>query len=196
MKRFYIILLALALVLSAGVLMAGEFYTAPNATANQALPTEKGYPTINSISFTAGAATVDVIVLGGDTTITTSAAGKAATATTFVLASCTGLDDDDYVVIEQIPDGFEARVLEVGQISGCVGTTSLVTLAAGTANAFNGTKGFRFTEMYAISTLASIGTAKVTYTTGPIWGGTFDRPMGVVLTGTGGTVHWLSGEWR
>ena len=196
MKRFILILAIL--MLSVGVGFAGEFYTAPNSTASQAFPPERGYPTINSISWTAGAATVDVLILGGDNSKTVSAVGKAATATTFVLTSCTGIDDNDYVVIEQTPTAltFEARVLEVGQASACNDTTELITLAAGTANAFNGTNGFSFYEMKTLATLADIGTTKITYTTGPLWGGRDGWPMGVVLNGTGGTIHWLSGEWR
>ena len=198
MKKLSIILLALAFVLTAGVAIAGEFYTAPNSTASQAFPAERGWPTINSISWTAGAATVDVLILGGDNTKTVSVLGKSATATTFVLASCTGIDDGDYVVIIQKPSATSvaARVLEVGQASACNDTTETITLAAGTANAFNGTNSFTFYEMQTITELTDIGTTKVTITAGPIWGGKSNWPMGIVLTGTGGTVHWLAGEWR
>ncbi|MCK5601449.1 hypothetical protein KAR91_06265 [Candidatus Pacearchaeota archaeon] len=195
MKRF--MLVVLVLMLSAGVAIAGQFYTAPNSTSNVVLPQEDdGWPTINSISFTATNATGDVTVYGGDSTSVISSDGKAATATTFNVSTCVGMDDADIVVIQQTPTRLtkEAHVIESASMSSCVETTLIMTLGAGTANAYNGTNGFTFYEMKLITTLANVGTTKINYLTGPLWGGDWKLPMTVRITG--GTIHWMSGEWR
>lgn len=194
MKR--VMLIVTFLMLSVGVVFAGQFYTAPNSTSNVSLPDDSGWPTINSISFTATNASGDVTVYGGDATEVVSAAGKAATATTFIVSTCVGMDDSDIVVIQQIPQALYASdpVLESASMSSCVETTKVMTLAAGTANAFNGTFGFTFYEMKLITTLADVGTTKINYLTGPLWGGSRNKPMTVRITN--GTLHWMSGEWR
>jgi len=195
MKR--VILAIAATLLWMGVAVAGQFYTAPNSTSQVALPLHsRGWPTINAISFTATNATGDVTVYGGDATSVVSAAGKAATATTFIVSTCVGLDDSDIVVVIQTPTAMtkEAPVLEAASMSSCVETTKVMTLGAGTANAYNGTNGFTFYEMQLITTLADVGATKVNYLTGPLWGGDYGKPMAVRITA--GTIHWMSGEWR
>jgi hypothetical protein len=185
-KGFIII----AVLLAATYAFAGGIQTAPNTTGIAGLPKCSGSPTITAANFEATNATGDFIVYEGDATEVTSAAGKAATATTFIVNTCVGMDDDDIVVIEQLPSG---TPIEAGVMSSCVETTKVLTLSAGTTNAFNGTYGFTFYEMKVLTTVADTGTAAV-YLSGDLFGGTRDKPMAAGLTA--GTVHYLSGECR
>jgi len=194
MRRF--ILGLIIVIVSAGLVFAGQYYTASGTTAEISLPKERGWPTINAVSFTATNATGDVTVYGGDSTEVVISAGKAATATTFIVDTCVGMDDDDIIVIQQTPAKltFSDPVLESASMSSCVGTTLVMTLAAGTANDYNGTNGIKVYEMQPIAVLTDVGASEVNYTSGPIWGGRNAKPMAVRITD--GTVNWLSGEWR
>ena len=169
---------------------AGGILTAGNTTGIAALPQCQGDPTITAVNFEATNATGDLTVYEGDATEVVSAAGKASSATTFIVSTCVGMDDTDVVVIEQLPSG---TPIEAGIMSSCVETTLVMTLAAGTANAFNGTAGFTFYEMQALTTVADAGTTSI-YLSGDLWGGTRNKPMAAGLTA--GTIHYLSGECR
>lgn len=184
------------LMLAVGVAWAGQFYTAPNSTSETCLPPKAGWPTINAISFTATNATGDVTVHGGDNTIVSFAPGKAATATTFIVDTCVGLDDSDIVVLQEKPRPLyaDAPVLESASMSSCVETTLLMTLGAGTTYGYSTTLGGTVYEMQTITTLSNVGTDTITYIPGPLWGGAIDKPMTVRITA--GTIHWMSGEWR
>ncbi len=186
------ILAIVLMVMVAVPAMGGDLFTVGNTTGYSVVPARGGQPTIVSLSFTGGAATVDGIVYVGDDTTVLSVAGKASTATTFIVDSCTGMDDDDTLVIQQKPGG---TPIEAAVMSSCVGTTGVLTVSAGTANAFNGTAGFRFFEMQALTTVANVGTT-LTYPPSPIWGGVKDKPVAFWLNGTGGTIHYMSVEWR
>lgn len=193
MKR--VMLIVTLLMLCAGVAFAGEFYTAPNSTSDAVLPKKAGWPTINSINFEATNATGDVIIYGGDNTSTLATVGKAATATTFAVTSCTGIDDADVVVIiqKQIAGSLD-RVMEATVASACNDTTDIITVGS-TANAYSGTNNFTFYEMQVVTTLSDVGTTAITYGPGgPLWGGKNNWPMAVRITA--GTINWMSGEWR
>lgn len=188
MKRTIV---ALMIVAVAATAYAGRLFTAGNTTGYAVLPPAGGYPVITAINFTATNGTGDLTVYEGDDTEALCVAGKAASATTFVLDSCTGIDDTDVVVIVQ---RHAASVMEAATVSSCNDTTELITLGAGTANAYNGTRGFVFYEMRALTTWADVGTDAVSRT-GDLWGGSLrNKPIAATLTA--GTINYMSGEMR
>lgn len=184
------LILVLCMVMAA---WGANLYTAGNASDNIVMPSGGGYPTVYAINFTGGAATADLIVYEGDNTEVVSSAGKAATATTFVVDTCVGIDDDDVVVIQQRATG---SPIEAATVSSCVETTGVITLAAGTGNAYNGTLKFDFFEMKVLTTWADIGTDRLNLEGKLFQGGTRDKPLVVNIDGSGGTFHYMTGGWE
>ena len=192
MKRFKLIAGIVCMVLMVAVpVFAGNLHSVANTAGYATAPPLRGQPVIVALNTVGGAATADLIIYEGDETMALSVLGKAATATTFVLDSCTGIDDDDIVVIAQrnLYDTIEAAV-----VSACNDTTETVTLAAGTANAFNGTLGFEFYEMKVLTTWADVGTTRLDLE-GDLLAGTEDKPLTMTYDGTGGTFHFVTVEW-
>ncbi len=185
------LVIILCILLSVGVAVGANLYTAGNTTGTAVIPSGGGYTTIYSWSGSATNASGDFIVLTGDETKVFSSAGKAATATTFIVSSCSGMDDNDVVVIQQRNT---ADPIEAGIMSSCVGTTGVLTLSAGTANAFNGTLKFDFFEMKTLLTAADVGTDRI-FQEGLIWQADLKRvPMAMKFTA--GTVDYMTGGWQ
>jgi len=190
MKKLLTLILIVAF---ASVAYGANLYTASNTTDNIVMPSGGGFPTVYAINFTGGAATADLIFYQGDNTTALCSEGKAASATTFVLDSCTGIDDSDIVVIQQRHTG---TPLEVATVSACDDTTEIVTIASGTANAFNGTRGFQIFEMKTLTTWADVGTTRLNLEGRLVQGDTRIKPLAAIINGTGGTFHYMTGGYE
>ena len=186
MKKLLPIVLMLVL---ASIAYGANMYTAGNASNSVLLPAAGGFATVYAVNFVGGAATVDMLVYTGDSTETELANAESATATALTLDECGGLDDSDILVIMNTDGG----TIEAVTMSACNDTTNVATVGA-LSNTYR--SGAKVYEMKLLTTWADVTTTRINIE-GDIWQSDLrNKPIYILLNGSGGTFHYMTGGWE
>ena len=188
MKKLSIILLALALVLSAGVAVSEPivsksvssaastvgYVVAPASNGMQPLLT---YASVVDANATTGNGDFTLYQGANTKTLYAHTTAKAAGATTFDVTECGGFDDDDVVVIQ-----WQGGTIEADLMSACSDTTDQMTITSGLVNAITSTQaGLNRIQIFEMAATAfgvvDIGTSRLQWSGDPIWAGTSSFPL-------------------
>ena len=196
MKKLFVIFVCLIALLITVPVMAESYFSAfgdaeDDTSTIAVVPEDNSWIVVQSMKYVGAAATADLDFYTADNTVTTFSADEAAAQTALSVTSCTGLDDNDFLVLVRAG----GTAVEATQMSACNDTTDVATVIA-TNNAYK-KHDFIYEMVSAGEIAANVGSGSSTTINGggaALLVGKRGKPIAIIEGSTSSvTFQWFSG---